>query len=144
MTLNNKLFLFFISIILNILLICLTRRFAMETGSLTLVYSKLYGWQILMNICILVFLLIFLYEPIFSNINTVLLFSFIYAGGISNLIENLLYGSVLDYIPFTLLKGNPLFYFNLSDIYISVGVLTLIVFEGINQSMLNIDWHDDK
>jgi signal peptidase II len=66
---------------------------------------------------------LFLYKAK-QGINTVMviLFSLVFAGGLANIADRLLYGGVIDYI-----RIGPIPTFNLADLCISLGVLGLVI-----------------
>ncbi len=81
---------------------------------------------ILMNILLLILLLYFAKKEL--NLNSKLaqyLLALIFAGGISNLIDRLYHGYVIDFI--SIWKWPT---FNFADIYITLGILLLIMFYG--------------
>lgn len=81
---------------------------------------------ILMNILLLILLLYFAKKEL--NLRSRLaqyLLAFVFAGGISNLIDRLYHGYVIDFISIWIWPT-----FNLADIYITVGILLLIIFYG--------------
>jgi len=67
---------------------------------------------------------------IFNKAFEYTLVGLIFGGGVWNLIERLQFGCVQDYFNFF-----DLFYFNISDLAISIGILTLIARTGIKALM---------
>lgn len=81
---------------------------------------------ILMNILLLILLLYFAKKEL--NLNSKLaqyLLALVFAGGISNLIDRLYHGYVIDFISIWIWPT-----FNFADIYITIGILLLIIFYG--------------
>lgn len=81
---------------------------------------------ILMNILLLILLLYFAKKEL--NLNSKLaqyLLALVFAGGISNLIDRLYNGYVIDFISIWIWPT-----FNFADIYITIGILLLIIFYG--------------
>lgn len=58
-------------------------------------------------------------------------FILIMAGGLSNMIDRILYGCVVDYVPFFNISV-----FNLADVFITGGVILIIV--GLNRNTVDI------
>jgi signal peptidase II len=75
-----------------------------------------------------IFILLLIYET-FREFNKNKIKSFIIAliliGALSNIFDRILYSCIIDFIPFPFFNK---LYFNISDVYISTGIITLIVF----------------
>lgn len=81
---------------------------------------------ILMNVLLLILLLYFAEKEL--NLSSKLaqyLLVLVFAGGISNLIDRLYHGYVIDFISIWIWPT-----FNFADIYITIGILLLIIFYG--------------
>ena len=84
----------------------------------------------IMNICLILFVIVVLliYKLTLNEKYYFYLFSLVIAGAIGNLIDRILYGAVVDFID--LHYANLHWYvFNIADIYISLGCLSLVAFE---------------
>lgn len=83
---------------------------------------------LLIIISILVLLLIYRYIESLKKINHPILYSFLIAGVIGNLIDRIFRGYVIDYIHFIVFNKNmPIF--NLADILITFSIFILVIFE---------------
>ena len=85
---------------------------------------------IILNV-IIIFILLFLIVEIVKNINSsiyyILGLSFVFGGGVSNLIDRLDNGSVTDFI---MIHYNELYFpaiFNLADVAISIGAMLILL-----------------
>jgi signal peptidase II len=91
----------------------------------------------ILNISILAFFVLYIKKEVYlEKIISVLSVSLVISGGIANLIDRAMNGFVVDFIS---IHKYPIF--NLADIFISLGVLFLIVFYGKifkNQSNKNV------
>lgn len=80
-----------------------------------------------MNIIILAILLIYIIRE-YSNLNKIIniSLSLILSGGISNLIDRLFRGYVIDYIDINNLFKFPIF--NIADIFVVLGIVIIIIY----------------
>ena len=92
-------------------------------------FSILSGNRLLLIIIsILVLLLIYRYINSIKCIDHPILYSFLTAGIIGNLLDRLFRGYVIDYFHFIIFgKNMPIF--NLADVFITLSILILIMFE---------------
>lgn len=101
-------------------------KLALRTFTDFYVINKGVSFSLFENSHIFVFLAsvtsIFLIIYLMSQNGKKLALLLILAGGISNLIDRIILGGVIDYIPFF-----SLFRFNLADVIISVGVVIMLV-----------------
>ena len=94
--------------------------------------------NIIFLIFITVLLIFYIVNEMKKNINnnlSLLSFSLILSGALGNLIDRVVRGYVVDYIPFTLFN-REMSVFNLADTYITIGVILLIyivIKEGKNE-----------
>jgi len=72
----------------------------------------------IISLCIIFHLII-----VSTNFEKAVSLELIFIGGLSNLLERLLYGGIVDYWNFI-----DLWYFNISDLFISVGVFSYFFF----------------
>lgn len=78
---------------------------------------------IVLSIIALIIIFIFLVKFKFNSIYLIFLLSLIFSGIVGNLIDRVLYGYVIDFIS---VKNFPVF--NLSDSYITIGVILTILY----------------
>ncbi|MDI6860575.1 MAG: signal peptidase II [Caldisericia bacterium] len=78
---------------------------------------------IVFSILALFLIFIFLFKYKFNSCFLIFLISLIFSGIVGNLIDRILYGFVVDFIS---VKNFPVF--NLSDTYITVGVVLIVVY----------------
>ncbi|MEK7096545.1 MAG: signal peptidase II [Patescibacteria group bacterium] len=80
----------------------------------------LYGNNFLSGLLSLLFLII-LYYLFFKDKKTRIIFSLVFAGTASNVLDRLVYGGVVDYIK---ILSFPIF--NLADVFITIGLLCIV------------------
>lgn len=110
-----------ISKFLIILLVAVDQssKFLAQALDLQIVRNRGIAFSVLneINPVIIIFILLFLLKYWRGNIWFILIF----AGGVSNLIDRLRFGYVVDFINLTFLPT-----FNLADVFITIGVLGII------------------
>jgi signal peptidase II len=79
------------------------------------------------NVIIVVFLLIYTFK--IKDRNVKFWFTLILAGAISNIVDRFIYGGVVDYFDFSFWPT-----FNLADVYITLGIIVIIVYARIKKS----------
>lgn len=82
---------------------------------------------IILNIALISVLVVFLIKY-YAKMNTALkiFLTFIISGGISNLVDRIIIGYIVDYIDITKLFSYPIF--NIADIFVTLGVVLTIVY----------------
>jgi signal peptidase II len=84
--------------------------------------------SLFLNFLYILLITLLFYKIIFEfrkNKKKSFILAIILIGGLSNILEKLIYSCITDFIPFFFLKN---LYFNISDIYISTGVIVLYLF----------------
>ncbi len=116
---NYSVYIAFIFFILDIILknifykneLFYLRNFGISFGLLPNI-----NWLIINSVLILIIMFLWIY---FNDLKTPLFF--IIVGGMGNILDRIIYGFVIDYIPFILT------YINLSDVIISLGLISYIL-----------------
>lgn len=95
-----------------------------NTGAAFSLFSGNAGWLAMISVILLVVLGVFLYRSLALSPAAQIAFSCLIGGGIGNLIDRVLYGSVTDYIRLIPIRF-PVF--NLADIAITTSVSALLL-----------------
>lgn len=99
-------------------------RFAWNTG---VAFSFLNKWPslvVVLTLLVLTAVVLFLFCPKRERLADRIMLAFIFAGGLGNLIDRVIYGAVVDFIEFTFISF-PVF--NVADICVVMGTLLFCV-----------------
>lgn len=111
-----------------------TKVIIVDFFSITKIYNEGASWNILSGykyiliiIAIIMLITLYYYQRKFKlNDRNVIAFSAVYAGILGNLIDRIIYGSVIDFLDFHIFNYDfPVF--NLADILIVFGIFLLII-----------------
>lgn len=97
-----------------------------NTGAAFSIFSNNTLLVIIISIVVIGFLLFYIYKNKGNNKLENVSYAFILGGAISNLIDRLVYGYVIDFLDFEILSYNaPIF--NLADTFIVIGVILFLI-----------------
>ena len=97
-----------------------------NTGAAFSIFSNNTILVIIISVVIIGFLLFYIYKNKGNNKLENVIYAFILGGAISNLIDRLVYGYVIDFLDFEILSYNaPIF--NLADTFIVIGVILFLI-----------------
>ena len=97
-----------------------------NTGAAFSIFSNNTILVIIISIVVIGFLLFYIYKNKGNNKLENVSHAFILGGAISNLIDRLVYGYVIDFLDFEILSYNaPIF--NLADTFIVIGVILFLI-----------------
>ena len=97
-----------------------------NTGAAFSIFSNNTILVIIISVVIIGFLLFYIYKNKGNNKLENVSYAFILGGAISNLIDRLVYGYVIDFLDFEILSYNaPIF--NLADTFIVIGVILFLI-----------------
>ena len=97
-----------------------------NTGAAFSIFSNNTILVIIISIVVIGFLLFYIYKNKGNNKLENVSYAFILGGAISNLIDRLVYGYVIDFLDFEILSYNaPIF--NLADTFIVIGVILFLI-----------------
>lgn len=97
-----------------------------NTGAAFSIFSNNTILVIIISVVIIGFLLFYIYKNKGNNKLENVSYAFILGGAISNLIDRLVYGYVIDFLDFEILSYDaPIF--NLADTFIVIGVILLLI-----------------
>ena len=97
-----------------------------NTGAAFSMFSNNTILVIIISVVVIGFLLFYIYKNKGNNKLENVSYAFILGGAISNLIDRLVYGYVIDFLDFEILSYNaPIF--NLADTFIVIGVILFLI-----------------
>ena len=97
-----------------------------NTGAAFSIFSNNTILVIIISVIVIGFLLFYIYKNKGNNKLENVSYAFILGGAISNLIDRLVYGYVIDFLDFEILSYNaPIF--NLADTFIVIGVILFLI-----------------
>lgn len=97
-----------------------------NTGAAFSIFSNNTILVIIISVVVIGFLLFYIYRNKGNNKLENVSYAFILGGAISNLIDRLVYGYVIDFLDFEILSYNaPIF--NLADTFIVIGVILFLI-----------------
>lgn len=97
-----------------------------NTGAAFSIFSNNTILVIIISVVVIGFLLFYIYKNKGNNKLENVSYAFILGGAISNLIDRLVYGYVIDFLDFEILSYNaPIF--NLADTFIVIGVILFLI-----------------
>lgn len=99
-------------------------RFAWNTGVAFSFLSKWPSLVVILTLLVLTAVALFLFSPKRERLADRIMLAFIFAGGLGNLIDRVIYGAVVDFIEFTFISF-PVF--NVADICVVMGTLLFCV-----------------